>query len=55
MKLSRSIPSLIAIALASSPFCAGASTVAYYSFDNDFTDSSGNSNDLSVATGTPTI
>ena len=34
---------------------AGAALVAYYSFDDEFTDGSGNNNHLSVAAGTPLI
>lgn len=34
---------------------AHAGVIAHYSFDNDFSDSSANSNDLSVGGGTPTI
>jgi len=34
---------------------ARAGLLAYYPFDSDFTDASGNNNDLTIATGTPTI
>ena len=46
---------LILSALALLPASSNAALLAYYSFDSDFTDSSANSNDLTVATGTPTI
>jgi len=48
-----SIMATIVLVLATTS--AHANLIAYYPFDTDFADASGNKNDLTIATGTPTI
>jgi hypothetical protein len=58
IKTKRKIPSVISLttlALCAFGASVNAGVVAHYSFDSDFTDGSGNGNNLTSAGGTPTI